>query len=164
MRRARLALVTAALLVLVACEGRISDPAGDGQGVDVVEAGIDYRTATTRLWIRFTEPASGVQQVWHISTDGDTTPEVVVRLGESGAGTGGGGEHYSVTRLDPSTGSQSVTCAGFSPNEGQVIELVVDSRCLGEPLPGSLRFTASSGAHRVAFDDISAWSDPIARS
>ena len=160
-------LAAAALaLLLVACEGRIDDPAGDGQGVDALEAGVDYRSTETHLWIRFASDGGRAQHVWAISTDGDTTADMELRLGGSGAGTGGGGDYYELVR----SSDHAVQCSGFAVNQGERISVRVDSRCFApnprtifddHALPPNLRFTASSSAHRTAYDAFASWSAPI---
>ena len=166
-RTALVALVTA--VVVTACEGRVADPVGEPSTVDIAEAGVDYQTSTTRLWITFVAGKEGPLKRWGISTNGDTTEELNVRLSDV---IGGDDDRYEVTAVD-SVGGASLACAGFTVNGGAIgnntYELRLDSRCLrsqsngGIALAQSIRFFAYSEAYRSG-SDTTAWSSPIPRS
>ncbi len=164
MRRWRVALVGATVLLVAACEGRVTDPQGDSLGNDIVEAGVEFGNAQTRLWVRGA-PGEDLDNVksWLISTDGDTTEELTVRVGDL----------YSLSDywFVRDENAAMTRCAGYAEDIGRVDadrwELVIDSRCLNpasEPdrqPPVSLRFQA------YAYDrtgDNTEWSGPIARS
>jgi hypothetical protein len=155
-------LVVLAAPVVAGCQGTVADPAGDSEvidgAVDLVQAGVDYRTATTRLWVRFAPdngPAAFV--VWNVSTDGDTIPGYNIIMGSG---------QYVVYR--DGTSSDPV-CQGPEPDEpfDGTTELAIDTSCIASPSTGrpsrSLRISASSHAPRYA-QDHTGWTKEIVRS
>ena len=166
LRKAGIALVAVVSgLLATACEGRVSDPVGDvGQdaAVDIVQAGVDYRTESTRLWITFAPGKAGVFKRWGISTNGDTTEEFVVRLGDI---IGNDPDRYEVTQ----TGATFDTCTGFVSDAGAIgndtYEVRFHSKCFRsspaeDSLPASLRFIAYSESYRSGADT-TVWSSSI---
>lgn len=169
-RTVRIGLGLFVALALAACQGRVSDPENDvvNPGTappphnDIVEAGADHGTQTTRLWIRYAEGGTpGEHKYWYVSVDGDTDPEVMVELRYPET------DHYLVS--DIAGLEQAITCAGFVPDAGfdgvDTVSLTVDTRCLffyraGD---GTLRIQASSTQYRGSTDETS-WTAPIARS
>ena len=154
-------LVVLAAPVVAGCQGTVADPAGDfrviDDAVDLVQAGVDYRTATPRLWVRFTpDNGPGAYVVWRVSTDGDTIP------GYTTVGSG----LYGVSR---DGNSSDYVCQGAIPDEpfDGTTELTIDTSCIASPSTGrpskSLRISAESHATRYA-EDYTGWTKAIPRS
>jgi len=155
-------LVVLAAPVVAGCQGTVADPAGDSEvidgAVDLVQAGVDYRTATTRFWVRYAPdngPAAFV--TWKVSTDGDTIPGYIVVVGSG---------QYVVYRDGNLT---DYVCQGPEPDEpfdGKT-ELSIDTSCIASPSTGrpskSLRISAESHALRYA-EDHTGWTKEIPRS
>jgi hypothetical protein len=166
LRKAGVVLVAVVIgLLATACEGRVPDPVGDGTDgsfVDIVQAGVDYRSQSTRLWITFAPRKAGVLKRWGISTNGDTTEEFVVRLGDV---VNSDPDRYEVT----GTGEAVDACAGFVSDGGAVgndtYEVRFHSKCLrsggtGGLPPESVRFIAYSESYRTG-SDTTTWSNSI---
>ena len=156
------AVVGVLCLALTACKGSVADPVGDATQVDdpkvdIVEAGVDFGTATTTLWVRYAPGAGPASSVaWSLSTDGDTIPGYTVHLTPSA-------NLYSVQ----GPGFEEV-CAGSRPDrefDGRD-ELVIDTSCIPSPTTGSpsstLRIAASTHSLRYSHDE-TGWTRAIGR-
>jgi hypothetical protein len=175
MRRPAVLLLSIIALALTACEGTVTDPVGDHESggshlIDIVEVGVDYGTGTTRFWVRFVEgggPSEGTG--WNVSTDGDTDPEVSVRIGAAYYPPPGGFDHYSV--YINTDGGAELMCSGFVDDRGfdgiDTTSLTIDTRCIAPPgdtgPPNAIRVSGQTASGRYGHD----WSDytaPVARS
>jgi len=168
----RLVVLTGVLVLAVsACQGSVPDPVGDANevdysDVDLVEAGVDYRTDTTTLWLRYAPQKGPAQRsAWEISTDQDTAAEVTAAIGFNFA---------SGSELDRFVVYQSATdprCSGYVQNRGfngeDTVSLQFDTRCLTVPpsaqLANSVRIRGLSGSGRYSGDQ-TAWTAAVPRS
>jgi hypothetical protein len=73
-----LVLVVTSLVVLAACEARVADPVGDSLSPrwDLVEAGVDYRTDVTKVWLTYSPDSDRTagfpfQELWSILAQGE---------------------------------------------------------------------------------------------
>jgi hypothetical protein len=73
-----LVLVVTSLLVLAACEARVADPVGDSllPEWDLVEAGVDYRTDVTKVWLTYSPDSDRTAgspdwELWSVLAQGE---------------------------------------------------------------------------------------------
>jgi hypothetical protein len=154
-------LVVLAVPVVAGCQGKVLDPAGDSEvidrNVDLVEAGVDYRTATTRFWVRFAPDAGPAAHViWNVSTDGDTIP---------GYWVVSDGGRYIVNKF----GEPAAICEGaedLEPFDGTT-DVTIPTSCIPSPSTGrpsgTVRINAESHAERYA-QDFTGWTKLVVRS
>ena len=169
----RLTALTLSVLAvgLAACQGSVADPVGDAVDVefgdvDIVEAGVDYRTDTTRLWVRYA-PGEGPAEAtgWQISVDGDPVAEATAVIGSRYC-CAPDRDRYYVTTLS----SGASRCTGYVREQGfdgeDTVSLSFDSRCLlatgYERLPDSLRIKGYTESGRQSGDE-TAWTGTVPR-
>jgi hypothetical protein len=148
-------------LLLVACEGTVTDPVGDAyQTADVVEAGVDYGTATTTFWLRYVEgQGPAPYNAWHVSMGDDTVPEAYVTIGGGYYTPPQMYDHYVVARQAGEVAQ--TTCSGFVEDQGfdgiDTVSITIDSRCLlldgGPPLPDVIRVRSVSASGRYGYEE-----------
>ena len=175
MSRSRVGLgVVLVALLLAGCygsvrDGTVGDPGEDYSGAaDIDLAGVDYRTATTRVFQRFHQPpASGtlgfLLSEWSVSTDGDTNPEFRVSIGGLGVPDP---DQWTVRRL--AAQGSTVVCQGQAPGGGydgdRTISITAPTSCLatGGALADTVRVSAANDAHRSG-NDHTDWTDQVTR-
>jgi hypothetical protein len=160
-------LVAALAVVLAACQGTVTDPPDDGNGTEVIGAGVDFGNERTRLWIDYPDHnRASSQKYWFISVDDDTTPEFEVHIGTEGARD----DVFTVKRLQVT--QDDVACRGFVDNDGFIdadtVSLTIDTRCLSDrgtgSLPSRLRMSALSSDIGGRINDYTGWTGVVLRS
>lgn len=146
-------------VALAGCKGFVADPLGDASGTaDLIEAGVDYRDATTELWVWFGRGNDAELVIWDVSTDGDTIPGYQAVLARDE-------EHSDWYVRGP---GQQVVCDGRidgPPDAGA--RLTIDTSCIKSPSTGRPAGTVRVRAHSFAGPtgrDSTGWTKPIVRS
>ena len=151
------AIAVASGVFVAACEARVSDPVGDGTGtgtIDIVKAGVDYQTITTRLWITFADPNASPppkEVGWDTSGDGDKIADGRVDFRLAATARGGEEGRWTVLVTPPGGGELVERCSAIEDVDRAFTEATVtlefNSRCLATPanvtaIPDSLRVRA----------------------